>query len=138
MCISYVDGSGNETSCTADTPITIVQATGNNNITITSPAPASGMVGYNVYVIGVHTATAATALIQSGSSQNATPIPIGTDWVGSPYGIAQTWTLAHNHFPNPAYVPYIATDDPYYLEEVQHEANFSPMWSNSGPPLTLH
>jgi hypothetical protein len=64
-------------------------------------------------------------------------LPQGKDWVRSSNTIRRSdgktvcpWTFDAGHYPALSYVPYLLTDDPYFLEELQFEATEVLGWTS--------
>lgn len=111
----------------------------NNLVTVHSPPPATGALGYHVYIIhttfqGSSGNTNTHNPPASVAQHTVVPLPIGTDFTEAPVpaGFGGQGPMVNEacHTAQPSYVPFLMTDDPYLLEEVQALANWR-IWSSS-------
>jgi len=100
----------------------------NHLLAVSSPPPAAeAALGWHVYV-GT-SPNKVEARRQTGFANNMIPLNFGTNWLqrSAPAlagGLFDGWDLSTTHHPMPSYIPYLLTDDPYYLEETQAIGNF--------------
>ena len=109
----------------------------NNRVVVHSPSdPGGGALGYRVYLmIYPSPGTRSTQIYNGNTLGNTVPIPFGTNYTQGVTGTPSMFTDDICHWPLTAYLPFLMTDDPFLLEEVQASADFAIWADNTSRPL---
>lgn len=125
---AYTDANGNRSPAS---PPSIITTTANHLFVVNAPPPRSGATGWVPLVQRCAPGNGCRAWYPT--QQMTTAMSLSTATWTQPFSDVNIgpWILNDQHPPFPNYLPFLLTDDPYYLEEMQFAANFTTMAGNN-------